>query len=136
MTLNKEYVSRLFEIILASGSYIFFHEFGHFLFATLMGLGPSFVTTSQPGITGMSLLSVGVSYVGTSVANSVFAILGATIVPLVVAVGIFSWGLKKGDETLMTIAEIYLILIVLNLIPFGGLELSDGYRLWEVFMVF
>ena len=137
MVLSKEYFSRVAEIFLAGGSYIFFHEFGHFLFAVFMGLGPSFVTTSQTaGMTGMSLMSVGVSYAATSVSTSLFAIMGGTIVPLLVAAGLFTYGLKRGNETLMTVSEIYLILIILNLIPFGGMEISDGYRLWEVFNIY
>jgi len=127
------YFSRVAEVFLAGGSYIFFHEVGHFLFALFFGLGPSFVVTEQTaGISGLSLLSVGVSHATVSGFTSLFALVGGTLVPLVVAIGLFTYGLNRRNETLMTVAEIYLILIVLNLIPFGN-GASDGFKLWQVF---
>ena len=60
MVLMKEYLLRFLEIGGAIASYILFHELGHFMFASVLGMEPAFVVTQQVGITGMSLLSVGV----------------------------------------------------------------------------
>lgn len=126
---------RILEIIFVGGSYILLHELGHFLFATMLGLNPSFVIGQRGSdITGFALLSIGVTYSHTSLLNNILVILGSTALPLVAAIIFFFIGLKKKSESLMTIAEIYLIFVIFNLLPIGGIN-SDGYKLWKVFRI-
>jgi hypothetical protein len=133
MAQMKYYFSRLGEIFAAIISYMFFHEVGHFLFATALGLDPSFVVTEQSGIAGFTMAAIGVSAGSTTLIAHVFSLLGATILPLMVAISMFAYGLKTENNTFVNIAEVYLILIMINLIPFRGLEGSDGNMLWKVF---
>jgi hypothetical protein len=128
----KNYFSKTLEVLFAGVSYILLHEIGHYLFAMMFSLSPEFVFTQQEGVAGLFLLSVGVSYTQTSVVANTLVLLGATILPLLVAGLFYFIGERKNNNFLINIAEIYMIFIVLNLIPFN-VESSDGFRVWELF---
>ncbi len=119
---------RVIIIMLAGASFILLHEAGHFLYATSFGLEPSFVLGRIPD-SGIMGLSIGVSHLPVAGLKDGMVILGATILPLIVMLSLSAVGISFKSEEALLIAEVFLILIVLNLIPLpvNGL---DANKLW------
>jgi len=121
-------VYRIALIFLAGISYIFAHEFGHYIVAAEYGLKPAFVYGSHN--TGFLGFAIGVSHLATTPAQNFFIIFGATMLPLVLVVLLTGASVLKESEDLALIAEIYILLILINLIPIPGMDYMDANKLW------
>ncbi len=112
---------------------MFFHEMGHFIFAQSMGLNPSFQygTVDKSSISGLFGLSVGVAYEPTVLVNNFFVVLGATILPLLIAIFALTAYAKTNRPEFGLIVEIYMILIMINLIPLPGSDNLDANKIWN-----
>lgn len=124
--------ARMLHIFLIGLSFVFFHEMGHFLFASAFDLGPSFQygTSDKSSISGLFGLSVGVAYEPTILANNFFVVLGATVLPLLIAIGALLAYAKTNRPEFGLVVEIYMILIMINLIPLPVSENLDANKLW------
>lgn len=125
--------ARILHIFLIGLSFVFFHEMGHFLFASAFDLSPSlqYGTTDKSSISGLFGLSVGVGYEPTLPTNNFFVLLGATVLPLLIAIGALAAFAKTNRPEFGLVVEIYMILIFINLIPLPGSENLDANKLWD-----
>ena len=126
--------ARIVQIFLIGLSFVFFHEFGHFIFAQAMDLNPSFQykTSDHSSVSGLFGLSMGVAYKPTAVlTENFFVVLGATAVPLVIAIlALFAYA-KTSRPEFGLIVEIYMILIIVNMIPIPGSGNLDANKIWN-----
>lgn len=122
-------VYRILLILLAGISYVFVHEFGHYMVAAEYGLEPSFVYGSQS--TGFLGMAIGVSHLATTASQTFFIIFGATMLPLVLVVLLAGASVLKRSEDLALMAEVYILLIAINLIPMPGTGNLDANRIWS-----
>ena len=121
---------RILLIILTGACYVFIHEFGHYAMAAEYQLSPNFVYGSygSSNILGMAL---GVSHRATTPVQSFFVVFGATIVPLALAVFLTGAAVLKGNEDMALMAEVMILLIMINLIPIPGVGNMDANRIWN-----
>lgn len=116
-------------IILTGMLYIFAHEFGHFVVAQEYGLNPGFVYGGQ-GDNSILGTALGVSHQATTPVQSFFIIFGATMIPMAIAVFFTGAAVFKGNEEFALMAEIFILLIVINLVPIPGAGNMDANRMW------
>ncbi|MEM5814487.1 MAG: hypothetical protein QXD77_01605 [Candidatus Aenigmatarchaeota archaeon] len=121
---------RVLLIFFTGALYIFAHEFGHYAVAAEYGLNPTFVYGgySDTGLLGMAL---GVSHRATTPVQSFFIVFGATMFPLAFAVFLTGASILKGHEDLALMAETFILLIAINLIPIPGMGNMDANRVWH-----
>ena len=107
---------------------------GHFLFAQSMNLDPIFQLKNSDNspISGLFGLSMGVAYKPTALlTESFFVVLGATIVPLIIAIMALAAYAKTNRPEFGLIVEIYMILIMINMVPLPGSENLDANKIWN-----
>ena len=116
-------------IIFTGLLYIGVHEFGHFIVASGYNLDHSFVYGSHGG---NSLLgtALGVSHLATTPTNTFFIVFGATLLPLALMLLLTGGAIFKKNEDLALMAEVLILLIVINLIPIPGMNHIDANRTW------
>ncbi|MFH0829901.1 MAG: hypothetical protein V1887_01945 [Candidatus Aenigmatarchaeota archaeon] len=118
---------RIALILLTGFSFILMHELGHWTVAEAFSLDPQFVLGgANSGILG---LAVGVMHNPASAGEQTMIILGATLLPMLVVVAAAGAAHFTGSETAVMVAEIYLLLIVVNLVPIPGVGQLDSNRL-------
>lgn len=114
-------------IILAGFSYVLMHEMGHWIAAESFSLAPTFVWGgANSGLLG---LAVGVMHNPATPLQQTVIILGATLLPMAVVVMAAGATHFTGSETAALLAEIYLLLIIVNLVPIPGVGQLDANRL-------
>ena len=119
---------RIAVIIIAGISFIMVHETGHFILAESYGLNPSFVYGgADSGLMGMAL---GVAHAPATAEQQATILLGATVLPLLLVVMLAGAFHFTGNETAALAAEVYLLLIVVNLLPIPGIGQLDANRIW------
>ena len=123
-------VYRLLLIFLTGACYVFLHEFGHYAVAAEYGLNPSFVYGGQ-GDTGLLGMALGVSHLATTPMQTFFIVLGATILPLLAVVLLTGASLLTRNEEIAIITELFILLIIINLVPIPGAEHMDANRIWH-----
>jgi hypothetical protein len=121
---------RVLLIFLTGALYICAHEFGHYAVATEYNLSPTFVYGEQ-GSTGLLGMAMGVSYKATTPVQTFFIIFGATMLPLAIAVVMTGTSILKGHEDMALMAEMFILLILINLVPIPGAENMDANRIWN-----
>ena len=117
-------------IILTGAMYICAHEFGHYLVAADYNLDPMLVYNGQ-GASNIMGMAIGVSHKATTAEQSFFIVFGATLIPLALVVLFTGGSLLKRNEDLALMAEVFIMLIVINLVPMPGMEQMDANRLWH-----
>lgn len=117
-------------IFLTGACYVFLHEFGHYAVAAEYGLNPSFVYGGQ-GDTGLLGMALGVSHLATTPMQTFFIVLGATILPLLAVVLLTGASLLTRNEEIAIITELFILLIIINLVPIPGAEHMDANRIWH-----
>lgn len=119
---------RIVLIVLTGISYVLVHEIGHFLIADSYGLNPSFVYGgADSGLLGMAL---GVAHQPATAVQQMAIVMGASILPMLLVVMLAGTAHFTGSEAAALAAEVYLLLIVVNLIPIPGVEQLDANRVW------
>jgi hypothetical protein len=119
---------RIALIILVGASYVLIHETGHYLIAESYGLHPSFVYSgANSGLLGLAL---GVSHLPATAEQQMAIIFGATILPMLLVVMLIGSAHFTGSEAAALAAEVYLLLIVVNLIPIPGIGQLDANKVW------
>lgn len=126
-------VYRLLLIFLTGACYVFLHEFGHYAVAAGYGLNPSFVYGGQ-GDTGLLGMALGVSHLATTPMQTFFIVMGATVLPLIAVMLLTGASLLTRNEDVALLAEVFMILIVVNLIPIPGAGHMDANRIWHFVM--
>lgn len=117
-------------IFLTGAIYIFAHEFGHYAVAAEYGLNPTFVYGGQ-GNTGLLGMALGVSHTATTPVQTFFVVFGATLLPLAAVIVLTGASVLKDNEDLALMAEVFILLIVINLIPIPGMGHMDANRVWN-----
>lgn len=121
---------RVLLIFLTGALYIFAHEFGHYAVAAEYNLSPAFVYGGH-GDTGLLGMALGVSHHATTPMQSFFIVFGATLLPLAAVVLLTGASILKGHEDLALMAEMFILLILINLVPVPGMENMDANRIWN-----
>ncbi len=123
---------RIALILLIGLSFVAVHELGHFIFADFSGLNPSFEykIAEKSSLSGLFGLSIGVGYNPAAAADSFFVVLGATVLPLLVALVALAGYAATNRQEFALLFEVYIILILINLIPLPGTENLDANKLW------
>lgn len=121
---------RVLLIFLTGALYICAHEFGHYAVAADYNLNPSFVYGGQ-GSAGLLGMALGVSHQATTPVQSFFVVFGATLLPLAAVLLLTGASVLKGNEDIALIAEVFILLIFINLIPIPGVAQMDANRLWH-----
>jgi len=121
---------RVLLIFFTGALYIMAHEFGHYAVAAEYGLSPNFVYGGQ-GSTGLLGMALGVSHRATTPVQSFFIVFGATMLPLAIAVLLTGTSIFKGHEDLALMAETFILLIAINLVPIPGMGNMDANRIWQ-----
>ena len=121
---------RVLLILLTGILYVVAHEFGHYAVAAEYGLQPAFVYGSH-GNTGLLGMALGVSHLATTDAQSFFIVLGATLLPLALVVVLAGAHALKGHEDILLVAETFILLIIINLVPIPGAGEMDANRIWH-----
>lgn len=123
----RELINEILTIIAIGLSYIIMHEIGHFIFASYFGLSPSFIHDTNGFFS-----AVGVSHGPGTAVQEFYVIFGATLLPLLVAIISLVMGYKNKNENLVLVTEIYLVLVLINLLPIPGFDFLDANKMWEL----
>ena len=119
---------RIALIILVGVSYVLVHETGHYFIAESYGLHPSFVYSgANSGLLGMAL---GVAHQPATSEQQMSIIFGASILPMLLVVLLIGAAHFTGSEIAALTAEVYMLLIVVNLVPIPGAGQLDANRVW------
>lgn len=118
---------RIAAIIVAGMSFIGMHELGHWMAAESFSLNPTFVLGGASS--GLMGLAVGVMHDPATPVQQTIIILGATLLPMLAVVVSAGAAHFTGNETAALVAEVYLLLIIVNLIPLPGVSQLDADRL-------
>jgi len=129
--MNKVYFFRIVLIIVAGLSFVLAHEFGHFFAAQTFGLQPSFVAGNMDSGAGFLGLSLGVSHMATTTSQDFIVIIGATLLPILIIILLLGATAITGMEEFRILAEIYFILVVINLVPIPGAGQLDANKVWS-----
>jgi len=114
-------------IVLTGLSFICMHELGHWLAAESFSLQPGFVLGgANNGLLGMA---VGVMHNPATPVQQTVVLFGATLLPVLIAVIAAGAAHFTGNETAALVAETYLLLIVINLIPIPNAGQLDSVKL-------
>ncbi len=119
---------RIALILLAGASFIFAHEGGHWLAAQFYGLNPGFVWSGASS--GLLGLAIGVVHEAANPIQQLVIILGATLLPLSIAIIFAGLSHFSRNREIAIVAELYILLIVVNLIPIPGVGQLDANRVW------
>jgi len=130
--MNKLYFFRIVLIIVAGLSFVIAHEFGHYIAAASFDLDPVFIVGNIDSGANLLSTSVGVSHTAAATASQDFIIiLSATLLPIAIIIGLLGAAAVTGMEEFTIIAEIYFILIIMNLVPVPGIEHLDSNKMWS-----
>ena len=120
---------KLLALVLLGAEYILLHELGHFAVAAYFGLNPQIVMQAGNFATGFFL---GVSHAPAGPVETGIIIRGASMLPLLLSIAAASYVFKSGRVELLFIAEIFLLLVLVNLVPLPGLEQADANKLFSI----
>lgn len=121
---------RLAVIVLAGLSFILAHEFGHWIAAESYSLNPTFVWGGASS--GLLGLSIGVMHMPATPVQQTVIILGATMLPLILMVMMAGIAHLNRSETAALFAEVWMLLIFVNLVPIPGNGQLDANKIWAV----
>ncbi len=116
-------------IVLIGLEYVLLHEIGHYLFAAALGLDPQIVFSFENAASGFL---IGVSHAQASFVESGLIILGASFVPLVFIVLTLLYAHSSKRYEFFLIAEIFLIMVIVNMLPIPGLADADANKLFSI----
>ena len=132
LAIKQDAFRQLLLIIAIGISYVIIHEMGHYVFAQYYGLHPYFVAQN-----GEFFLALGVEHNAGTAVQEFYVIFGATLLPMVFAIASLGLAYLRSNEMFLMAAEIYLILILINLIPIPGMNPIDANRIetliWPLF---
>lgn len=121
--------AKLLALALIGIEFILLHELGHFAAAAYLGLKPHVAMQAGNFAAGFFL---GVSHAPAGPAETGIVILGASMLPLLLSIATAIYVFKSGRVELLLIAEIFLILVLVNLVPLPGIEISDANKLFSI----
>ncbi len=116
-------------IVLIGLEYVLLHEIGHYLFAAALGLDPQIIFSFENAASGFL---VGVSHAQAGFVESGLIILGASFVPLIFILITLLYVYSSKRYEFFLIAEIFLLMVIVNMLPIPGLADADANKLLSI----